>query len=201
MSLPLVSLYRQLPRRQLQSNLTHLYRRTPYSATLFPSQRTVLWQRQAGIATAEKVSSNETHSSDHIGNPIGGEPPIEILTSRVTAGPKRIVLPNPSLPAYKVASKVLPTNIAESFAVLYACIRSHDMDRATRVMLELYKNKPEEMKIFADNHIYNTFLEGFVEASPKPLTSQCLTWFDQMRKHNLNPDADTYAIVTRGFMK
>ncbi|CAM0139593.1 unnamed protein product [Umbelopsis sp. WA50703] len=123
------------------------------------------------------------------------------MTSRVTSGPKRIVLPNPSLPAFKVASKVLPSSVAENFAVLYACIRSKDMDRASRIMIELYKNKPEEMKIFADNHIYNTFLEGFVEASPKPLTSQCLTWFDQMRRHGLNPDADTYAIVARGFMK
>jgi DNA-directed RNA polymerase len=197
MSLPLVSLYRQLPRRPLQSALTfqQVHRHTTCSATL---RNTVSWQRRAGIATAETVSNSSNHASE---SSEGSMPPLEILKSTVTPGPKRIVLPNPSLPAYKVASKVLPANIAESFTVLYACIRSHDMDRATRVMVELYKNKPEEMKIFADNHIYNTFLEGFVEASPKPLTSQCLTWFDQMRKHNLSPDADTYAIVTRGFMK
>ncbi|KAI8578852.1 hypothetical protein K450DRAFT_244823 [Umbelopsis ramanniana AG] len=197
MSLPLVSLYRQLPHRSLQPNVAiqQLHRHAQHSATL---RNPVAWQRRAGIATAEKAISNGAHATESAKNSM---PPLDILKSTVTSGPKRIVLPHPSLPAYKVASRVLPTNIAESFTVLYACIRSHDMDRATRVMVELYKNKPEEMKIFADNHIYNTFLEGFVEASPKPLTSQCLTWFDQMRKHNLTPDADTYAIVTRGFMK
>jgi DNA-directed RNA polymerase len=114
---------------------------------------------------------------------------------------KHIILPNPGLSAFKATARVLPSNIAEQFAILKACIMSGSMERAERIMSELYKTKPEEMKLFADVNIFNTFLNGFVEAPNKPMTRECLAWFDSMKNYGVNADANTFAIIFKGFLK
>ena len=92
----------------------------------------------------------------------------------------------------------MPSNIAEQFAVLNACIRSGDMVRAERIMKELHRTKTDEMKTFADLHIYNTFLNGFAE---KSMGHECLLWLDNMRAYGLSPDANSYAIVAKAYLK
>ncbi|KAG2201331.1 hypothetical protein INT47_001419, partial [Mucor saturninus] len=114
---------------------------------------------------------------------------------------EHIILPNPGLSTFKSTARVLPSTVAEQFAILKACIMSGSMERAERIMIELYKSKPEEMKIFADVNIYNTFLNGFVEAPLKPMTKQCLNWFDNMKSFGINADPNTYAIIVKGFLK
>lgn len=114
---------------------------------------------------------------------------------------EHIILPNPGLNTFKATARVLPSNVAEQFAILKACIASGTMERAERIMVELYKSKSEEMKIFADVNIYNTFLNGFVEAPLQPMTKQCLKWFDCMRSFGINADANTFAIIVKGFLK
>lgn len=114
---------------------------------------------------------------------------------------EHIILPNPGLQTFKTTAKVLPSQLAEQFAILKACISSGSMERAERIMFDLYKTKAEEMKLFGDVNIYNNFLNGFVEAPQKPLTKQCLSWFDNMKVYGLNPDQDTYAIIIKGFLK
>ncbi|CEP18198.1 hypothetical protein [Parasitella parasitica] len=114
---------------------------------------------------------------------------------------KHIIMPNAGLSAYKLTAKVLPGSVAEQFAVLKACIISGSMVRAERIMKELYKTRPEEMKLFADVNLYNTLLNGFIEADPKPMTKECLTWLDAMKPRGVTADADTYAIVLKGFLR
>ncbi|KAI9322383.1 hypothetical protein BX666DRAFT_1894345 [Dichotomocladium elegans] len=114
--------------------------------------------------------------------------------------PTHVILPNPSLQAFRYSSRVLPSTIAEQFAILNACIRSGDMARAERIMKELHRTKSDEMKVFADLNMYNTFLNGFAEA-PRPMSSECLVWIDNMKLYGLSPDVDSYAIVIKAFLK
>ena len=74
------------------------------------------------------------------------------------------------------------------------------MVRAERIMTELYKTKKDEMRLFGDINLYNTFLNGFIEA-PKPMTRQCLLWFDNMKSYDMTADANTYAIIVKGFIR
>ncbi|ORZ23659.1 hypothetical protein BCR42DRAFT_447312 [Absidia repens] len=120
--------------------------------------------------------------------------------SKVSYDGKHIILPNPSRPAFKQAAKVLPSGISEQFAILNACIQTGAMDRAERIMNELYRNRTEEMKIFVDAQIFNTFLNGFVQGN-KPQANDCLAWFDRMVSYGITPDANTYAILVKGFLK
>lgn len=114
---------------------------------------------------------------------------------------EHIILPSPGLNSFKVTAKVLPSHIAEQFAILKACIMSGSMRRAERIMVDLYRTKTEEMKLFGDINIYNDFLNGFVQAQPKPMTKECLSWFDNMKSHGLHADENTFAIIVKGFLK
>ncbi|KAI9246437.1 hypothetical protein BDA99DRAFT_526873 [Phascolomyces articulosus] len=111
-----------------------------------------------------------------------------------------VILPNPALQAFRHNARVMPSTIAEQFAVLNACIRSGDMARAERIMKELHRTKTDEMKTFADLHIYNTFLNGFAEAS-SPMAQESLIWLDNMKAYGLSPDANSYAIVAKAYLK
>ncbi|ORX55017.1 DNA/RNA polymerase [Hesseltinella vesiculosa] len=117
------------------------------------------------------------------------------------AAHKHIILPNPSHPDFKTQARVVPTGIAEQFAVLHACIQSGAMDRAQRMLNELYRNRSDEMRVFVDTQMYNTFLNGFVSGSSPPSTDDCLAWFDRMKSYGVTPDANTYAILVKGFLK
>ncbi|KAI8149832.1 hypothetical protein BJV82DRAFT_528498 [Fennellomyces sp. T-0311] len=114
--------------------------------------------------------------------------------------PAHVILPNPALQAFRHNARVMPSSIAEQFAILNACIRSGDMARAERIMKELHRTKTDEMKTFTDLHIYNTFLNGFAEA-PQPMAQECLNWLDNMRAFGLSPDANSYAIVAKAYLK
>lgn len=114
---------------------------------------------------------------------------------------KHIILPHPGMDTFKITAKVLPGTVAEQFAILKACIMSGSMVRAERIMNELYKTRPEEMKLFADVNLYNTLLNGFIEAPLKPMTKECLAWLDGMKPRGVKADANTYAIVLKGFLR
>ncbi|KAI7901013.1 uncharacterized protein BX663DRAFT_516005 [Cokeromyces recurvatus] len=122
-------------------------------------------------------------------------------TAVATERPQHIILPNPGVSAFKKSTQVLPSSISEQFAILKACIMSQEMTRAERVMIELYRTRPDEMKLFADINIYNSFLNGFVEAKNRPMTKQCLTWFDNMKMYGITADHNTYAIILKGFLR
>ncbi|KAI9488443.1 hypothetical protein BDB00DRAFT_791874 [Zychaea mexicana] len=111
-----------------------------------------------------------------------------------------VILPNPALQAFRHNARVMPSTIAEQFAILNACIRSGDMVRAERIMKELHRTKTDEMKTFADLHIYNTFLNGFAE-SPLGMAHECLNWLDNMKAYGLSPDANSYAIVAKAYLR
>ncbi|OZJ04070.1 hypothetical protein BZG36_03402 [Bifiguratus adelaidae] len=137
--------------------------------------------------------------------------PIDLLTGTQPArqkSPTPIILPNPSNPSYALAARLLPSTVAEQFAILHACIKSGDMHRAERIMKDLYRTKPEEMKTFATVHVHNAFLDGFVEggqsqyaSSHVPDMKACADWFDIMKRHGVEPDRDTFAILAKGFKR
>ncbi|RCI03293.1 DNA-directed RNA polymerase [Rhizopus stolonifer] len=124
----------------------------------------------------------------------------KLENSEPTPNSKHVFLPNPGLESFKTTARVLPSTISEQFAVLNACIATGAMNRAERIMSELYKTKLNEMKIFADANIYNSFLNGFIEAQ-KPMTKECLLWFDNMKSYGVTADANTYAIIVKGFVR
>lgn len=117
------------------------------------------------------------------------------------SGKKPIILPHPGMNTFKITAKVLPGTVAEQFAILKACISSGSMIRAERIMNELYKTRPEEMKLFADVNLYNSLLNGFIEAPIKPMTKECLAWLDGMKPRGVKADTNTYAIVLKGFLR
>ncbi|RCI02134.1 DNA-directed RNA polymerase [Rhizopus stolonifer] len=114
---------------------------------------------------------------------------------------QHIIFPNPGMQSFTETTRILPSAVAEQFAILKACIASGSMDRAQRIMSELYRAKPEEMKLFADINVYNYFLNGFVEAPEGPMTKYCLSWFDNMKEYGVHADANTFAIIVKGFLK
>lgn len=114
---------------------------------------------------------------------------------------EHVILPNPSASEFRSTARILPSSVAEQFAILKACIMSGTMVRAERIMAELYKSKPEEMKLFADVNMYNAFLNGFVEVPHQPMTKECLSWFDSMKPYGVTADANTFAIIVKGFLK
>jgi DNA-directed RNA polymerase len=124
----------------------------------------------------------------------------EAVVKEDSEASNRIILPNPALSTFKAKAHIVSSTIAEQFAILNACINSGSMDRAERIMFELYKARPEEMKVFADVHVYNTFLNGFID-NPKPMKKECLSWFDSMKVHGVAPDSDTYAIILKAFLR
>ncbi|CAO3597865.1 unnamed protein product [Absidia cylindrospora] len=74
------------------------------------------------------------------------------------------------------------------------------MDRAERVLSELYKTRADDMKVFVDIQIFNSFLNGYVQGvNPQP--NQCLAWFNRMVSYGVSPDANTFAILVSGFLK
>ncbi|KAI8063310.1 hypothetical protein BC940DRAFT_335978 [Gongronella butleri] len=113
---------------------------------------------------------------------------------------RHIILPNPSRPDFKTHAHLVPTGIAEQFAILHACIQSGSMDRAQRVLTELYRNRPDEMKVFVDTQMFNTFLNGFARGL-QPDTNGCLSWFDRMASYGITPNHDTYAILIKGYIQ
>ncbi|KAI8341102.1 hypothetical protein BC941DRAFT_467156 [Chlamydoabsidia padenii] len=157
-----------------------------------------LRSRQPTMLHSDMVLTRWISSSSALTNSVA-------IASSTTAEPsstsgKHIILPNPSRPSFKQTAGVLPSGISEQFAILNACIHSGSMDRAERVMNELYRNRSEEMKVFMDVQIANTFLNGFVQGA-QPLPNDCMAWFDRMISNGITPDADTYAILVKGFLK
>lgn len=140
------------------------------------------WRRYASSAVA--TATVDTHST----------------TTAQQQPSQHLILPNPSLPSFRYNSRVLPSHLAEQFAILNACIRSGDMGRAERIMKELHRTKNKEMKLFADIHLYNAFLNGFAEAT-MPMGSECLIWVDNMKSFGLSPDVNTYAITIKAYLR
>ncbi|OBZ91143.1 DNA-directed RNA polymerase, mitochondrial [Choanephora cucurbitarum] len=170
-----------------------LVRQTATKGRLFPIHR---YQRQTLLKCAS-IAIRYNSSSATVEASSSSAAESKPLNNRR----QHIIFPSPALDNFTETTRVLPSSIAEQFAILKACIASGSMERAERIMTELYKTKPKEMKMFADINVYNSFLNGFVEAPDKPMTKNCLSWFDHMKAYGVNADADTFAIIVKGFLK
>lgn len=211
MSLTLAALHRNLLRNNLVLSYNLHVPRRFYSASTklrSPPSSTQLSRAHAQLATVTEDLPVFTASSlQYLSNdtPLPSMPTVpvtEVSLFKQSKHTRPIMLPNPSLPAYKTASNVLPTMIAEQFAVLHACIKSGNMVRAERIIKELWKQKPEEMHMFADINLYNAFLNGLIFAKPLARIPEMKMWFLTLKEgHGVQPDANTYAVMVKGYLR
>ncbi|KAI8377793.1 uncharacterized protein BYT42DRAFT_546425 [Radiomyces spectabilis] len=190
-----------VPHRRYLSSTRSLVLRSPVTSPLRGSSLRWLAKRVEGPTNRSPAMGFSLIR--HYGAPAPVEQEEQNLTplpSSSTPHLPPVVLPSPAINSFREIARVLPSGIAEQFAILNACIRTGSMDRAERIMKELYRNKPDEMRVFTDVKIYNTFLNGFIQ-QPTPMTKQCLHWFDGMKNYGLTPNDDTYAIIVKGFLK
>ncbi|KAJ2604024.1 DNA-directed RNA polymerase [Coemansia sp. RSA 1722] len=93
-------------------------------------------------------------------------------------------------------------SLNEQLSVMQACLVNGNVDRAQRMLIGLYKLYPEAMKEIADVSVHNEIISGLLAAKPQPLTTEALLWYDQLeRTYMIKPNANTFAIMIRGFIK
>ncbi|KAJ2787266.1 DNA-directed RNA polymerase [Coemansia interrupta] len=93
-------------------------------------------------------------------------------------------------------------SLAEQLSLMQACMVNGDIDRAQRMLVGLYKLYPEAMRDVADVSMHNEILAGMLSAKPRSLTTEALLWYDQMeRNYSIKPNANTYAILIREFLR
>ena len=93
-------------------------------------------------------------------------------------------------------------NLTEQLAVMHACLTNGDAERARRMLIGLYKLHATEMRKVMDVHAHNSIISGLLNMRPRPLTTESLEWYERMGKeYNVKPDANTFAILIKGFLR
>ncbi|RIB09389.1 hypothetical protein C2G38_273120 [Gigaspora rosea] len=110
-----------------------------------------------------------------------------------------VILPQPT--QLKDDGKILPHVFSENLAVLYACLKLGQTDRAKRILEYLENKGPMDMKHLLDINLHNAFLEAFLDA-PVPELHVAFSWLDRMRdKCHINPNLATFAILLKGYLR
>ncbi|KAJ1939640.1 DNA-directed RNA polymerase, partial [Kickxella alabastrina] len=92
-------------------------------------------------------------------------------------------------------------SLTEQLSVMQACLMNGNVERAQRILIGMYKLYPKAMKDVADVSVHNEILGGLMAAKPQPLSTEALLWYDQMeRLYMVKPNANTFAILIRGFV-
>lgn len=110
-----------------------------------------------------------------------------------------VILPQPS-PITKESEKLLPNLFSEYLAVLHACLKLGEIDRAKKILRALYVSSPSELIHHLDINVHNAFIEAFVDA-PKPDLDSALHWLDYLDRFGLKPDVMTFSILIRGYLR
>ncbi|CAG8777327.1 13229_t:CDS:10, partial [Gigaspora margarita] len=110
-----------------------------------------------------------------------------------------VILPQPT--QLKDDGKILPHVFSENLAVLFACLKLGQTDRAKRILEYLENKGPMDMKYLLDINLHNAFLEAFLDA-PVPDLHVAFSWLDRMRdKCHINPNLATFAILLKGYLR
>nr|CAG8491107.1 12082_t:CDS:10 [Entrophospora candida] len=122
------------------------------------------------------------------------------LNNNVHEFKNTIVLDPPSF-VQNEPGKLLPSAFSENLSLLYACLKTGDIERAERILNILHNSGPREMKHYLDISVHNTFIEEFIESTPTPRLNQALIWFDRLERYDVKPDLKTFAILVKGYLK
>ncbi|CAG8791053.1 14165_t:CDS:2, partial [Racocetra fulgida] len=88
-----------------------------------------------------------------------------------------VILPQPT--QLKDDGKILPHVFSENLAVLYACLKLGQIERAKRIFDYLESKGPMDMKHLLDVNLHNAFIEAFLDA-PVPELNLAFAWLDRM---------------------
>ncbi|KAJ2719384.1 DNA-directed RNA polymerase [Coemansia sp. Benny D115] len=92
--------------------------------------------------------------------------------------------------------------LTEQLSAMQACLVNGGVERAQRILVGLYKLYPEMMKQVGEVSVHNEILSSLMTSGPKPLATEALLWYDQMeRTYNVKANANTFAILIRGFIR
>jgi DNA-directed RNA polymerase len=92
------------------------------------------------------------------------------------------------------------SGIDDQLALMYACLKTGDIERALQIFKSLVNDHPDQKGRFADVNIYNAFIEAHMKIGGTH-TRQALYWFDEMRKQKIKPNLTTYVILIKGFLR
>ncbi|CAG8711581.1 27154_t:CDS:2, partial [Racocetra persica] len=110
-----------------------------------------------------------------------------------------VILPQPT--QLKDDGKILPHVFSENLAVLYACLKLGQIERAKRICEYLENKGPMDMKHLLDVNLHNAFIEAFLDA-PVPELNLAFAWLDRMcDKCHVNPNLMTFAILVKGYLR
>ncbi|CAB5354995.1 unnamed protein product [Rhizophagus irregularis] len=107
-----------------------------------------------------------------------------------------VILPQPRYTP-RETGKILFT---EHLAVLRACLKIGEVERARHILTNLYKNSSDTKK-HLDIKLHNEFIESYLETKPVPRINEALQWFDKLNYYGLTPDLATFAILIRGYLR
>lgn len=107
-----------------------------------------------------------------------------------------VILPQPRYTP-RETGKILFT---EHLAVLRACLKIGEVERARHILANLYKCS-SDTKNQLDIKLHNEFIESYLETKPMPRINEALQWFDKLNYYGLTPNLATFAILIRGYLR
>ncbi|CAI2165014.1 16952_t:CDS:10 [Funneliformis geosporum] len=110
-----------------------------------------------------------------------------------------VILPQPRYTP-REAGKIHSGAFSEHLAVLRACLKIGEIERARHILSSLNKHCTDDAKKYLDIKLHNEFIEAYLEAKP-PRVNEALQWFDQLNYHRLTPDLATFSILIRGYLR
>ncbi|KAG9299736.1 hypothetical protein G9A89_013096 [Geosiphon pyriformis] len=150
--------------------------------------------RHQSTTTAEPAVSSIPIS------PVLGASHIKLYNAFDTNDSSLIILPEPSV-VQKEAGTLIPVAFNERLAILYACLQSGYLERATRVFQELWSSSTSEMKNYLDINIHNAFLTAITQFEPENL-KKAYDWLDLMKKkYGIIPDLGSYVSLIKGSLR
>jgi DNA-directed RNA polymerase len=114
------------------------------------------------------------------------------------------------------------SSLQEHLAVVHALIQNRDLDRAEKILNELFRTNRDDMLRFMDVNVYNAFIEGWMDMVPRSneLTNDGelkldavsrrersdavrngVLWFLRINHEGAQPDSTSYALVLRGLLR
>src|SRR3954447_8181904 len=128
----------------------------------------------------------------------------EHAVSTPPAGPLNInnplvILPQPRYTP-REAGKIPSSAFMEHVAVLRACLKIGEIERADQILISLNKQCTSDTEQYLDIKLHNEFMEAYLEATP-PRINEALQCFDRLNFHGLTPDLATFAILIRGYLR
>ncbi|GES80410.1 DNA/RNA polymerase [Rhizophagus clarus] len=111
-----------------------------------------------------------------------------------------VILPQPRYTP-RETGKILSGVFTEHVAVLRACLKIGEVERARHILTNLYKQCTNDTEKYLDIRLHNEFIESYIETKPVPKINEALQWFDKLSFYGLTPNLATFAILIRGYLR